>query len=127
MIGEAPDLNGQVCESLLAEEYWYEGELSSPANVVWIRISNAWHRLAIDNGVIFWRRSADSPKEYTMPELNAEVRIADIGKALRLTGELMVGYNARRISGGSEIEFGFGTGKRLLFRNVDDQTDYFVQ
>jgi hypothetical protein len=122
--GEPPKLSGRICEKLVAEEYWHKGALDIPANVVWLRFDGAWYRLYFDCGIVFWRTSEDGPKSYTMPEIDAEVRIANIGEALGLSGDVVLDYQARAIPGGSEVELRFRSGKRAVFQNVDDRTTY---
>ena len=122
--GDPPNLDGQVCESVLAEEYWYMGNLGEPANVVWIRCSGIWHRLCFDFGIIFWRRSTDGPRPYTMPELDGEVRITDVGTMLGLIGDVIIRYDMQSIPDGSEVCFRFASGKNLVLRNVNDRTTY---
>jgi hypothetical protein len=51
-----PDVAHQLCRALLAQEYWYRGQLVSNANVLFLRLNEVlWHRFFIDAGVVFWR------------------------------------------------------------------------
>ena len=82
VIGMPPSLAPQVCDEVLCEQYWHGGELVAPANVCYFRFGDTWHRLTFDHGIIFWRRQAERPKPYTMPELDGETRIDNVGESL---------------------------------------------
>lgn len=120
--GEPPRLASLRCEGVLCEQYWYRGELDDPANVIYLRFESRWHRLTFDNGIVFWRMRSESPAPYLMPELEAEVKLDDLGARLGLVGRVLDSYVGRAIRGGAEIEFRFEGGVDVLFRNVDDRT-----
>ena len=122
--GEPPPLDGRVCEGLIAEEYWHNGVIDEPANVVWLRFNRTWHRLYFDCGIVFWRTAVDEPRPYTMPELHAEVKLADLGKMLGIAGDILRHYEMRPVSAGSEVQFSFESGRVVVFKNVDDRTTY---
>jgi hypothetical protein len=124
--GEWPHRRGQTCDACIAEEYWHEGTLDVPANVVWLRTGVTWHRLAIDCGVVFWRTADAGPKAYEMPELCGEVRLRDIGRELGLTGETIDEIAGAPAVGGADVWIGFRSGLRVTFRDRDDHTTYFT-
>jgi hypothetical protein len=126
VIGNPPLLSQQVCQELLLEQYWHAGKLEEPANVVHLRFGEIWHRLTFDDGIIFWRQQPESPRPYSMPELNAETRIDNVGARLGLVGQRLTSYAARPISGGSEIAFTFENGLKFILRNVADRTSWLV-
>jgi hypothetical protein len=122
VIGMPPSLAQQVCDEVLCEQYWHGGELVAPANVCHFRFGDTWHRLTFDHGIIFWRQQAERPKPYTMPELDGETRIDNVGERLELTGRRLVSYTARAVVGGSEVAFSFEGGRTFTLRNVFDRT-----
>jgi hypothetical protein len=124
--GEWPRLRGQVCDALIADQYWHEGKLCEPANVVWLQVGPIWHRLVIDCGVVFWRRSDAGPAPYEMPELGAEVRLKDIGHETGLIGGLIDDVVGIAIPGGAEVRIALRSGPTLTFRNLDDHTVYYT-
>ncbi len=41
--GEQPALRGQVCQSLLIQEWWWEGRPADPVNVVYLQFEQRWY------------------------------------------------------------------------------------
>ena len=122
VIGEAPSLDHVICDALVCEQYWHQGNLDSPANVIYLKAGRTWHRLTFDCGIIFWRTQPDPPEPHTMPELEAEAKLDDLGVRLNLAGCSLAGYEASAIPGGSQVRFQFNDGRELTFKNVDDAT-----
>ena len=120
--GQPPALDLVEIDALICEQYWYRGELNVPANVVHIRVGPTWHRLCFDCGIIFWRTSSGAPVPYAMPELDAEVRLDDIGSRLGVAGEVIETYEASAIEGGSQVAFLFAGDRQIVFKNIDDLT-----
>ncbi|HKO92440.1 MAG TPA: hypothetical protein VJU61_14865 [Polyangiaceae bacterium] len=125
--GKPPLLAAQLCEELLCEQYWYQGALAEPANVIHLRFASEWHRLCFDYGAIFWRLESERPAPYTMPELQAETKLDNLGARLDLAGRALHAYESRVILGGSEVEFRFEGGVKVVFRNVDDHTAVIIE
>ncbi len=123
--GPQPDLEGHVCEEMLAEEYWHAGKMTIPANVVHLRFSGSWYRLYFD-GAIFWRESREGPEPYEMPELHSEVRIIDLGALYDVRGRLLKRIETHAIAGGSEVVFHFAESRKVCFRDVYDITSHAV-
>ena len=125
VIGTQPSIEGQVCEELLVEEYWHDGNLIEPSNVVHLRFTGVWHRLTIDCGTVFWRVSQETPLPYAMLELQAEVRIVDLGAyCYNVRGVRLDRIETTVIKGGSEVAFHFSGNTTVRFRNVDDVTTH---
>ena len=117
-----PELASSPCEELLCEQYWHRGSLEDSANVIYLRFGSLWHRLTFDHGIVFWRTRSERPAPYTMPELEAEAKIDDLGARLGVAGCVLDSYEARAVPGGAEVEFQFEGGVHVLFRNVADHT-----
>lgn len=124
--GEWPRLDGRACECLVAEEYWHQGQLDEPANVVWLRSGGTWHRLTIDCGIVFWRAADHGPSACSMSELGAEVRLRDLGRELSLIGKAIAKIGGNAIPRGAEVWVQFQAGPRITFRNLDDRTIYYT-
>ena len=122
--GEIPDLADKTCDQLLVEQYWNNGTLSEPANVIYFRCGSIWHRLTFDHGIIFWREQTAEPIPYAMDELNSETRISDLGQQLQLQGHRFTSCHARAVQGGSEVTFEFNNGRVLTFQNISDHTTW---
>lgn len=126
VIGAAPSLANQVCEELLCEQYWHNGSLSAPFNVIYLKFGLVWHRLTFDSGIIFWRQQTERPTPYTMPELSAETRIDNLGERTGLRGQRLVSYIAHALDDGSGVVFSFEGDRTLVFRNIADQTSCVI-
>jgi hypothetical protein len=120
--GTPPSLEQQVCDELLCEQYWHKGELVEAANVIYLRFGPDWHRLTFDHGIIFWRLQRERLCPDTMPELESETRIDNIGEHYDLSGRRLLSYRASAITGGSEVVFSFEGSRAVTFRNVADHT-----
>jgi hypothetical protein len=114
-----PDLRHQECRALIAQEYWYRGELISDANVLFLRLQNdTWHRFLIDAGVVFWSTVAapEAPEEdsgYRHPH-------KDIGVLYGLVGKRLSTVSTADLPGGGELRLDFDGGETLILRNIDD-------
>lgn len=122
--GEWPDLDGRTCAALIVAEYWHENSLNDPANVIWLRVDETWHLLYFDLGIVYWRGSIQDPSACEMPELNAEIRLMDLGTSQGFVGEVITSIGAREIEGGAAVELRFASGRALVFRNFADRTTY---
>lgn len=124
LVGVVPELEGKTCDALLVEEYWHAGELSEPAMAVSLLVEGAWHRLVFDHAIVFWRPSDGPPEPYTMPELDAEVRVADHGRRLDLVPRRIVSVEHANIEHGVEVRFEFEGADSLAFRCERDQVSF---
>ncbi len=122
--GNPPSLADKTCDQLLVEQYWHKGTLSEPANVIYFRCGNIWHRLTFDHGIIFWREQPEEPTPYSMNEFCSETRMSDLGEQLQLQGQRFVSCIARMVPGGSEVVFEFQGGRVLTFQNISDHTSW---
>jgi hypothetical protein len=115
-----PDVAGEVCETLLLQSYYYRGQLVSPANVLFLRLTaSGWHRIFIDGGVVFWQTvdRLDSPDQdrhhYTL---------TDLGARHGLTGRRLVGVGTADVPGGGELWLHFADDTRVSFHHVDGRS-----
>lgn len=68
--GEQPALRGQVCQSLLIQEWWWEGRPADPVNVVYLQFEQRWYRLYFEGETVFWR-SGEAPRPCENDEARA--------------------------------------------------------
>ena len=59
--GTFPQLIGEVVDSIICEQFWYNGVLEDSANVIHLLINKNWHRLYFDCGIVFWRKDSSQP------------------------------------------------------------------
>lgn len=121
-----PDIAHQVCRALIAQEYWYRGELVSDGNVLFLRLEDGvWHRFSIDAGVLFWKtvEAPDPPEE----DRDHRYPHKDIAKLHGLTGKRLSTVSAADLPGGGELHLGFEGGNAVVLRNVDDCSKLVVE
>ncbi|MFO1881463.1 hypothetical protein QOT71_24810 [Pseudomonas aeruginosa] len=83
--GEQPALRGQVCQSLLIQEWWWEGRPADPVNVVYLQFEQRWYRLYFEGETVFWR-SGEAPRPCENDEGPGEYRLHDLGRQRGLVG-----------------------------------------
>src|SRR5437764_3808780 len=121
-----PDIAHQACRALIAQEYWYRGELVSDANVLFLRLEDdIWHRFFIDAGVVFWKTAAarEAPKE----DDDHHYPHTDIGVLYGFTGKRLSNVSTADLPGGGELRLDFDSGEAIILRNVDDCSKLVVE
>ena len=120
-----PDLEGQVCDALLLQAYYYRGALVNDANVLFLRVSGgAWHRIFIEAGVVFWQavEKLDSPDQdrhhYTLTDLAA---------AHGLAGRRLAGVTSADLPSGGELRLLFAGAPSVSLRHVDGRSSVVVE
>jgi hypothetical protein len=120
--GHPPSFESVRCDELLCQQYWYQGELCEPANVVYLRAGPTWHRLVLHYGIVFWSSQEDEPQSGGIPEIGAEYRLDDIGTRLDLAGRVVESYEASAVAGGVQVCFRFEGGRKITFQNIGHTT-----
>jgi hypothetical protein len=110
-------------EELIVQEYWYLGIQEEQANVIWLKINDAWLRLYFDCGIIFWR-SAKSEPIYSEPDSDEfyDYPLRNLGVELNIRNQTIIKCEAASILEGVRVSFCFGNGARLAFKNFNDST-----
>ena len=54
--GYWPKIKRQTLQEMIVQQFWYEGVLEEPANVVYLKVNNGWFRLYFDYGIVLWRK-----------------------------------------------------------------------
>jgi hypothetical protein len=123
--GVEPAIVGDTLQALLVLSYTYKGELVEPANAVFLRFSNQWHRLYFDDGIICWRRDAQGPRRFEAPEINAVYDVVDIAGQYHLKGHPLAQLSYQvRPNGDSAIHMRFAHGPALTFESISDVASY---
>ena len=122
--GSQPFLCGVVIQSLLCQEYWYNGSLDQPANIVYLQVRDVWHRLYFDCGVIFWRDDGEEGMIWGDEITDGgEFRTIDLAQRFDLGGRTITCCDSETVDEyGSKVTFQFDGGGALSFVNVDDRT-----
>ena len=126
VIGNEPPLVGSVCQALLCEGFEFKGKFESPSNVVYVRVTNNWHRLVIDAGVVFWRAQNEEPKPWAVPEKGYAYPHRNLGEEFHLVGELISSVHVSRHIDVVEVTLHFLNGKRFTLVNSNDISTFTV-
>lgn len=123
IIGDWPVFSGGEIQELIAQEFWCDGKLEDEANVIYLKVSNEWHRLYFDYEIIFWKKgpngiddpNADRGKDfgYTLRDLKAE---------LGLKNQTIIECTKEVLLKGVAVLFRFSNGKNIQVSSVNDQT-----
>jgi hypothetical protein len=132
---EAPDLAGARCAGVLAQEFWYAGRRVSPANVLFVCVEGAdglaWHRIALDVGLVFWRveHAPSLPTSRDDSDLYGEHPVVNLGALYGLVGRRIVAVRAVEAADADELLFVFEDGPTIALRDVRgiDATDMEVR
>ena len=122
--GKPPDLRGKTCQGLACLEYWHEGALLDPANVVFIRADGVWHKLSFDSGIISWAADVEPQASFEAPEIAANYRHVDLGTKHGFVGRRITAIEQLPIAGGAQVAISFQGGASITFRNARDATSY---
>jgi hypothetical protein len=126
IIGQPPELAGLQCAGVLCQAFVCDGRLIESANVIYLKFADAWHRLNIDAGVIFWKRSDGAPSSWAIEKKGWEYPLVDVGGSAGVVGELLDHYEMSRTSTGGRVVFVFANGRRIIIDSVGDRSSYHV-
>jgi hypothetical protein len=113
-------LEGQACEALLCQQYWFEGELDDPCNVVFIKTAGIWSRLYFDHGIVFWRTAKRPPAPFS--DSASAFRIIDYGKDLEVIGVRIEKVRIARANSESAVSLFFANGAFIEFFGADNDS-----
>ena len=122
--GTEPEIVGRVCEGLVAIEYSHEGKLVEPANVVFLRFADQWHRLYFDYATVFWRQDADGPQGFVAEEIDATFRPVDLGPLFGVQGAVLDEVAYLPLPDGAAVHLRFNNGRLVRFECTNDVTRY---
>jgi hypothetical protein len=120
VFGQVPDLAGTTCEALLVQRFVVDGQLVSAVNVVFLKASGTWHRLALDAGTIHWRVEPEAPVPFEVPDRSWRYPHEDFGSAHGLVGIGIAGMAMHTGHGGGLVDIAFRDGRHLEIRERDD-------
>ncbi len=121
--GQVPALNGLVCTGLVVQQFYDGLTLADPANVVFLRFGEAWHRMYFETGTVFWR-SGEPPAAPVNSTLTHGLLLNDLSE---LTG--VVGHRLESVAycgtprGDVSARFVFA-GATTLSLHYDSGADY---
>src|SRR5690606_36902240 len=116
-----PNLTGARCSSVLAQEFWHEGERVSAANVSFLGLEDGtWHRIVLDGGAGFWR--AEAEPSLPVPEMDSEEYgqhpVTDVGAKYGLVGRTITAVRLWDTGEAAEVLIDFDNGTTLALRDL---------
>jgi hypothetical protein len=123
---QIPQIAPQPCRALIAQEYWYRGELVTEANVLFLRLADVlWHRFFIDTGVVFWKTVDEPDAPYEEGDHRYPHR--DIGVLHGRIGKRLANIRTIDLPGGGELRLEFDDGKAIIVHDIDDCSTLAVE
>jgi hypothetical protein len=121
--GVPPQLEGQLCEELLCQQYWHKGRLEDEADVVLLKVADVWHQLYFDDGVVHWATQDEElgPGGDERDGMFA-YPIVDLGADLGVRGQRIAGCATEDTGEGERVTLFFDNGPRVDFVNRGDRT-----
>ena len=122
--GVQPNLANKLVQALLVQQFWHEGKLEDPANVVHICVASQWHRLYFDYGVVFWRLSDSAPSlDSNDMDDGFGYPLVDFGAQHYLIGRRIISLNTFDDADcDAAVSLNFDSGVTVLCRSDDDVT-----
>ncbi len=124
VIGDWPELSGQVLDQVLCQEFWCEGKLEEPAYAVGLVVSGEAYRLRLNAGTIFLRKGERLDTLPNQPNGMIQYKVVDLSETEGLGGATIAGFEKRALPSGTEVAITFEDGRRLSFVNQDEVTSY---
>ncbi len=124
VIGDWPELSGQVLDQVLCQEFWCEGKLEEPAYAVGLVVSGEAYRLRLNAGTIFLRKGERLDTLPNQPNGMIQYKVVDLSETEGLGGAIIAGFEKRALPSGTEVAITFEDGRRLSFVNRDEVTSY---
>lgn len=122
--GGEPDIVGHACQEMVAIEYSHAGKVVEPANVVFVRFADQWHRLYFDYATVFWREDSDGPQGFLAEEIDASFRPVDLGAVFSVQGVVLKDISYIPLPTGAAVHLHFNNGTLVRFECKDDVTRY---
>ncbi|MEP5837469.1 MAG: hypothetical protein ABJ322_07105 [Marinobacter sp.] len=121
--GKWPQIEKQSLQEMIVQEFWFEGVLEEPANVVYLKINDHWLRLYFDCGILFWRQDSEGLEDELASRSNdTGYPLIDLAAHLNVKGAEIVHSIGKVVPGGSEVEFQFRDQPPIIFQCINDVT-----
>ena len=119
--GEIPNIVGAKCEGVLSQGLIYGIEVVQDS-VLFIKANDAWHRLAIDNGVVFWRQQDDEPRSWSIPADGFHFPVRDVAVVAGMQGLRFESLSQAQSGSTTFVELTFSAGRVIRFSERGGQT-----
>lgn len=127
--GIAPKLNGEICEALLCQEYWYAGKRVEAVDALFLRVRGRWHRLYFDAGIVFWRSDESGPVARAGQEGDAfAYPLQDLGQQYALNDCLISECVMEPYLEGARVAIGFDQrGTVVIVHSANSTSLQFIE
>ena len=122
--GPPPALEGLVCTGLVVQQFYESLSLVDPANVVFLRFGDEWHRIYFEPGTVFWR-SGQAPAAPVNSTLAHGLLLNDLSELAGVVGHCLesVAYlGTSRGDVSARLVFAGGTTLSLRYDTGADST-----
>ena len=121
--GHWPQIENQSLQEMIVQEFWYDGVLEEPANVVYLKIDSHWFRLYFDCGIVFWRQDNEGLEDELASRSNdTGYPLIDLAEHLGVKGSEILQCKGKVVPGGSEVELQFKDKPPIIVQCISDVT-----
>jgi len=122
--GIQPKLEGHVCESLICQQYWYNGKLDDEVDVLFIKADGRCYQLYFENGVVFWRTQQEVPQPFEYKQGDKfTYPFVDLGEKYQLNNRLITGLIVEPLPQGAKVHMQFENGGDLVLYHQENRTE----
>ncbi len=125
--GDWPTLANQSIQSLVLQEFWYQGTLEDEAMVCWIRVKHRWYRIYFDMGVAYCQLSYEAPHADLSPDDLCDCRFNDLSHLLGLQNARVRQVSIDDAPSGMCFTLEFDSGVRFQLKHTRLRTEYTLQ
>ena len=125
-IGIRPELMGRRCNGFLLNQMFEDGRLLFPADIIYVRVDDEWHRLVLDASLIMWEPHPGDPQPGEAMSDEFEFRLHNLAKEGGFLGLNFSGFSKDFAGHVSRVEFCFADGRRIVFEGSGDRTHYTI-
>ena len=119
--GHWPQIEKQFLQEMIVQEFWYDGVLEEPANVVYLKIDSDWLRLYFDCGIVFWREDNEGLEDQLASRgSDTSYPLIDLAEHLGVKGAEIIQCTGKVVPGGSEVELQFRDKPPIIFQCIND-------
>lgn len=113
--GITPKLNGEVCETIICQQYWHARKMVNAVDALFVRVRGRWHRLYFDGGIVFWRQDESAPvTQIAKPGDPFVYPLVDLGQQYGLNGCLISECVVEPYLEGARVAIGFSNRGTLV-------------
>jgi hypothetical protein len=120
--GQEPPM-GLECSGLFVLQFYENGQITDPANIIYLKLDGAWYRIFFEASIVFWRQDA-APAPPTNSDFERGLLLNDLTDCAAIVGHVLVSahYNETHHGVCTELRFSSGSIIALEYRLATDST-----